>query len=129
MSSGGRAGLPLSMRKRPLVHLELHTADMPRAFGFYAELCNWRADRVDTPCGTYWGLDTGGQVTGGIVESTAATRPLWLPYVDVPDIANATSRAEELGASVLLTPREGPTGWRSVVSAPAGGQVALWQRK
>jgi predicted enzyme related to lactoylglutathione lyase len=30
---------------------------------------------------------------------------------------------------VLLEPREGPAGWRSVVSAPAGAEVALWQPK
>ena len=37
--------------------------------------------------------------------------------------------ARELGAAVLLEPREGPAGWRSVVSAPASGEIALWQPK
>jgi predicted enzyme related to lactoylglutathione lyase len=56
-------------------------------------------------------------------------RPLWLPYVEVAEIAEATARALRLGASVLLEPREGPVGWRSVVSAPAGGEIAFWQPK
>jgi hypothetical protein len=30
---------------------------------------------------------------------------------------------------VLLEPREGPAGWRSVVSTPAGGEIAFWQPK
>jgi hypothetical protein len=30
---------------------------------------------------------------------------------------------------VLLEPREGPAGWRSVVAAPAAGEIALWQPK
>jgi hypothetical protein len=30
---------------------------------------------------------------------------------------------------VLLTPREGPAGWRSVISAPQCGELALWQPK
>src|SRR5215467_11652813 len=34
-----------------------------------------------------------------------------------------------LGAAVLLEPREGPSGWRSVVSSPVAGEVALWQAK
>jgi hypothetical protein len=34
-----------------------------------------------------------------------------------------------LGASTLLDPREGPVGWRGVVAAPAGDEVALWQPK
>jgi len=30
---------------------------------------------------------------------------------------------------VLFEPREGPAGWRSVVSTPAGGEIAFWQQK
>jgi predicted enzyme related to lactoylglutathione lyase len=30
---------------------------------------------------------------------------------------------------VILEPREGPAGWRSVVAAPSGAEVALWQPK
>jgi predicted enzyme related to lactoylglutathione lyase len=56
-------------------------------------------------------------------------RPLWLPYVEVADIAEATERARGLGASVLLESREGPAGWRSVVSASEGGEIAFWQPK
>jgi predicted enzyme related to lactoylglutathione lyase len=47
----------------------------------------------------------------------------------VDDIGAVTARAERLGAAVLLQPREGPTGWRSVVAEPAGGEIALWQPK
>ena len=39
------------------------------------------------------------------------------------------SRMLALGASVLLEPREGPAGWRSVVAAPASAEIALWQPK
>jgi predicted enzyme related to lactoylglutathione lyase len=56
-------------------------------------------------------------------------RPLWLPYVEVDEVAAATDRARRFGASVLLEPREGPAGWRSVVATPAGGEIALWQPK
>jgi predicted enzyme related to lactoylglutathione lyase len=54
---------------------------------------------------------------------------MWLPYVEVDDIGTATDAARELGARVLLSPREGPGGWRSVISEPAGAEIALWQRK
>jgi hypothetical protein len=30
---------------------------------------------------------------------------------------------------VLLEPREGPAGWRSVVATPAGGEIAFSQQK
>jgi predicted enzyme related to lactoylglutathione lyase len=112
----------------PVVHVELHTGNLARACAFYAGLCGWRPESVETGAGSYLALDMGGAVGGGVVECATA-RPLWLPYVEVEEVARATERARELGAEVLLAPREGPAGWRSVVSAPAAGQVALWQRK
>jgi predicted enzyme related to lactoylglutathione lyase len=54
---------------------------------------------------------------------------VWLPYVEVPEVHAATERAHDLGAAVLLAPREGPAGWRSVVESPAGGEIAFWQQK
>jgi uncharacterized protein len=110
------------------VHLELHTGDLPAASAFYARLLGWRAERIQTRSGPYTALGLGGDVDGGIVECGAA-RPIWLPYAEVDSIGAATDRARELGASVLLGPREGPSGWRSVVSEPDAGEIALWQRK
>ena len=113
---------------QPVVHLELHTGDLPRASEFYTRLCGWRPERIHAACGSYLALDVGRELGGGIVEC-ATQRSLWLPYVEVTDIADATRRARRLGASVLLEPREGPAGWRSVVATPAGGEIALWQQK
>lgn len=112
----------------PLVHLELHTGNLPRACEFYSRLCGWRPERIVSGSKTYLALELGGDVDAGIVEC-ATRRPLWLPYVEVEEIRRATERARELEASVLLEPREGPGGWRSVVTAPAGGEIALWQPK
>ena len=112
----------------PVVHLELHTGDAAAARAFYAGLCGWRPRRIESAVGSYLALETGGGVGGGIVECRWTPRPLWLPYVEVSEIAASTERARGLGASVLLEPREGPAGWRSVVAGP-GGEVALWQPK
>jgi predicted enzyme related to lactoylglutathione lyase len=112
----------------PVVHLELHTGDLSRASAFYAQLCGWRPEQIDTANGSYHTLGLGGGVGGGIVECDTR-RPLWLPYVEVDQIDAATNRACRLGASVLLGPREGPAGWRSVVATPAGGEIAFWQPK
>ena len=113
----------------PVVHLELHTGDQAGACSFYSRLCGWRSERIDAGCGTYWALGLGGPFGGGGVVECETARPLWLPYVEVADVAEATDRARRLGASVLLESREGPAGWRSVVSAPAGGEIAFWQPK
>jgi predicted enzyme related to lactoylglutathione lyase len=112
----------------PVVHLELHTGDLPRACAFYAGLCGWRPEQVEAGSGSYLALELGGGFGGGIVECRTS-RPLWLPYVQVAEIADATERARLLGAAVLLEPREGPAGWRSVVTSPAGAEIAFWQPK
>jgi predicted enzyme related to lactoylglutathione lyase len=115
-------------QSNPVVHLELHTGDLARASAFYARLCGWLPQRVGAHCGTYWALELGGGLGGGVVECETP-RPLWLPYVEVADIAEVTERARRLGASVLLEPREGPAGWRSVIADSAGAEIAFWQPK
>ena len=111
-----------------VVHLELHTGDLPRACAFYAGLCGWRPERIQAGRCSYFALELGGGLGGGVVQC-ATRRSLWLPYVEVGEIGAATERARRLGASVLLEPREGPAGWRSVVAEPAGAEIAFWQRK
>ena len=113
---------------KPVVHLELHTADLPGARAFYSGVCGWRPEQITVQSGSYLALGMGAGLGGGIVECSAR-RPLWLPYVEVEDLGEATERARELGAQVALEPREGPAGWRSVVAAPAAGELAFWQPK
>ena len=93
----------------PVVHLELHTGDLPGARAFYAQLCGWNAERIHVSAGSYLALDLGRGDVGVILLHQIWTR--------------------ELGAAVLLEPREGPVGWRSVVAAPASGELAFWQPK
>ena len=75
---------------------------------------------------SYLALELGGRFGGGIVEC-GARRPVWLPYVQVERVDETTERARGLGASVVLEPREGPAGWRSVVTSPQAGEIAFWQ--
>ena len=112
----------------PVVHLELHTGDLPGARSLYAKLCGWRQEQVKTGAGSYLAVGLGESFGGGIVEC-GTRRPMWLPYVEVAEVGVATERARRLGASVLLEPREGPAGWRSVVGTNEGGEIAFWQPK
>jgi len=118
----------MSTPTSPVVHLELHTGNLSRACAFYTRLFGWRAEQVQTGARPYLALDLGNRIYGGVVECETE-RPLWLPYVEVADVTETTEQARRLGASVLLEPREGPAGWRSVVSARSGAEVALWQPK
>lgn len=112
----------------PVVHLELHTGDLAAARAFYGALCRWPEERIGGRQGSYLALDLASRLGGGIVECAAA-KPTWLPYVEVAAVEAATERARSLGAVVLLEPREGPHGRRSVVAAPAAGELALWEPK
>ena len=112
----------------PVVHLELHTGNLARACELYSRLCGWRVERVEAGPASYHLLDWGGGLDGGVVEC-ATSRALWLPYVQVSRVDEATERARRLGASVLLDPREGPAGWRSVVAVPEGAEIAFWESK
>jgi predicted enzyme related to lactoylglutathione lyase len=112
----------------PVVHLELHTSNLARACRFYSRLLGWRPEAISTAGRTYHSLDLGPALGGGVVECGTA-HALWLPYAEVPDIAAVTERACDLGAAVMLPPREGPLGYRSVVTTPDAGELALWQPK
>jgi uncharacterized protein len=111
-----------------LVHLELHTGRLGHARDFYAGLFGWRPDCVVTTAGRYLTMISDGEVGAGIVECSTP-RSTWLPYVEVDDIEASTARATKLGAAVLLGPREGPAGYRSVIRRAGAGEVALWQWK
>jgi predicted enzyme related to lactoylglutathione lyase len=113
-------------RASPVVHLELHTGDQAQASAFYARLLRWRPELIQAASGSYLALELGCGFGGGIVEC-GTRRPLWLPYVEVDGVDEVTEHARRLGAEVLLEPREGPSGRRSVVSSRDGGEVAFWQ--
>ena len=98
---------------KPVVHLELHTGDLPGARAFYAELCGWPEERIQARGGSYLALELGRGLGGGMVECRA-DRPVWVPYVEVSEIEAATERARRSG---------------SVVATPAAGEIALWQPK
>lgn len=112
----------------PVVHLELHTGDLAGARAFYAELCGWPQEQVHAHSDSYLALELGRGLGGGIVQCPVR-RPIWLPYVEVDQIESATEQARQGGAEVLLEPREGPAGWRSVIGTAAGGELAFWQPK
>jgi predicted enzyme related to lactoylglutathione lyase len=91
---------------------------------FYEKLLGWKASAG--PAGmTMFAGDKGpfagvaardGQVSG------------WIPYVQVTDVDDATSRAVKLGAEVVQKRTKGPAGDFAVVRDPGGASLALWQK-
>jgi uncharacterized protein len=112
----------------PVVHLELRTRDLAGSSRFLTELLGWRTEHVRVGDRSYVALDLGRRLDGGISEHDRACEG-WLPYVEVDDIDRMTERGRAIGAAVILPPREGPAGWRSILATRSGAEIALWQPK
>jgi predicted enzyme related to lactoylglutathione lyase len=56
--------------------------------------------------------------------------PVWMPYVFVADVDNATARAKQLGGAVVAGPLDVmDSGRMSVITDPTGAFISLWQAK
>ena len=112
------------------VHVELATTDVDKAKSFYSQLFNWKLSDVpmDEGGGTYTMIDSGGDGPGGGMMSHPMGGPsAWLTYVSVDDVAQATKKAQSLGATVLKDVTEVPGyGAFSVIADPTGAAIGLW---
>jgi predicted enzyme related to lactoylglutathione lyase len=88
----------------PFVHVELTTHDLPKAKEFYSALFGWQLQ--DMPMGdgkTYTMINVGDGTGGGMMTAPdPGILPHWLPYVAVDDLAAATQRAKDLGATMIM---------------------------
>jgi predicted enzyme related to lactoylglutathione lyase len=116
----------------PLVHVELNTQDVAKAKSFYQSLFGWQLNDVDMGGGKIYTLiDVGEGTGGGMMKHPMAGAPsIWLPYVQVDDIAAATAKAKSLGATVVQDVMDIPNeGSLSVVIDPTGATLGFWQPK
>jgi hypothetical protein len=116
----------------PFVHVELQTHDLDKAKTFYKGLFAWELTDVPmAPGSTYTMIGVGEGTGGGIMRHPVPNAPAaWLAYVHVDDIAVATRKARQFGATVLQDSVEVPNyGWFSVIADPTGAVLGLWQPK
>ena len=117
---------PLQSRRPPGA---AHRRSARAPVDFYARLCGWRPERIDAGAGSYLALELGERDRRGHRRVRDASARCGCPTSRSPRSPRSPSGRARSGASVLLEPREGPAGWRSVVAAPAGGEIAFWQPK
>ena len=115
---------------RPIVHVEIPSADNEAQKAFYGSLLGWQAQ--DIPMGgdfTYTMFNTG-------VDMNAALSPLGdgmepgdvLLYFHSDDLDADMARVEELGGQVILPRQEVPGfGALGMFLDPTGNRVAFWQ--
>lgn len=109
----------------PFVWFDLRTKDSATSRSFYEQLLGWEVSEV--PVGNAEVPMIGsGQPWASIVPDEAGD-PGWFPYVQVDDLAAATKRATELGATALEAPTEGPAGTYTAIKEPGGAVFALFQ--
>jgi uncharacterized protein len=115
----------------PFVHIELQTKDLAKARDFYSRLFDWKLEDIPLPGGegTYTMINVGEGTGGGMFANPDPNvPPHWLAYVGVDDIAASTSKARELGATVLQDVMQvGSYGWLSVLMDPTGAVFAMWK--
>ena len=106
---------------------ELITSDSAAAFKFYAEIFGWRSlQEMDMgPMGTYRVYGIGERGLGGMMTTPqgAPTPPMWMFYVDTPDLDAAIERATRQGAKLLNGPMDVPGGARIAQLADSQGAM------
>lgn len=115
----------------PFVHVELNTTDIKKAKEFYGKLFSWKLEDVPMGDGFYTMINVDKGTGGGMMKHPVPGAPSsWLAYVEVDDIAAATKKAKNLGATVMKEVTEVMgVGWFSVIIDPTGAALALWKPK
>ena len=111
---------------------ELLTTDFAGAFEFYSALFGWKSvqDMDMGPVGTYRVFGTGESQLGGMMNlpKGAPTPPMWLFYVETPNLDDALATAVKEGATVMNGPVDVPGGGRIVqMMDPQQAAFALHQ--
>lgn len=109
---------------------ELLTSDPEAAAKFYTELFGYTVESTDMgPMGTYRILKSGDKLRAGImsIPPQAGAHSHWFTYIAVSDVDASTRNARELGAKVVVEPKDIPDiGRFSAIDDPTGAGVGLF---
>jgi uncharacterized protein len=123
-----------------IVHFELPADDPERAAEFYRELFGWDIKKFEGSVAggmEYWMVktvptDSDGRpvrpgVNGGLMRRMYPNQPP-VNYINVENVDEAVSRAERLGAKILMgkTPVPG-MGWFAQLNDLEGNLIAVWE--
>jgi predicted enzyme related to lactoylglutathione lyase len=111
---------------------EVMTKEIEKSKAFYLPLFGWTAkESTGAAAAGYTEIMLQGRPIGGMLPMGPEFGPTpsnWMPYFAVADCAASTTKASELGASVMMGPKEIPnTGTFSVLTDPQGAHFAIFQ--
>ncbi len=112
----------------PFCHIELSTTDLVGAKGFYTKLFDWKAEGA--PQMPYAMINTGSKEVGGGIQPLPmpGAPTAWLPYVTVPSVKVALTKAAKLGGKVVLPYHPiPPNGAIGVFLDPQGAALGVWE--
>lgn len=110
---------------------ELMTSDQSAAKQFYSELFGWTLQDEPVEGMNYTIVKVDGREVGGIMpldapQVTTNPPPCWGVYVTVKDVDQTANQAVELGASVVVHPRDIPdVGRFAVIQDPQGAVLSI----
>ncbi len=108
---------------------ELMTTDVNSAKKFYSELLGWTMQDIPSCEMGYTMAKVGETEAAGIMnipDDFSQMPPSWGSYITVDDVDKQATRAEELGAKIILKPQDIPeVGRFTVISDPQGAILSL----
>lgn len=108
---------------------ELMTPDLEAAKAFYTKLFGWTLEDTQMAGMTYTLIKAGEREVGGMMATppgAAGTAPMWGTYVTVDDVDRVAQTATELGASLVVEPRDIPeVGRFCVIRDPQGALLSV----
>jgi predicted enzyme related to lactoylglutathione lyase len=108
---------------------EVLTTKVAETKAFYTALFGWTWEQMPVPGMEYFVAKSGDKQRAGLMAKPAeAPMSAWLAYLNVGKLAEATKRAESLGAKKLMGPHSMPgVGTWNVIADPTGAVVALFE--
>jgi predicted enzyme related to lactoylglutathione lyase len=107
---------------------DLATPDAQASKEFYAGLFPWEYTDYPVPDDAVYVMATINDKAAAAMFETAERHPAWASYVTVDDVGETTSKAGELGATVLAEPFDVmDVGRMSTIQDPTGAVFCLWQ--
>jgi predicted enzyme related to lactoylglutathione lyase len=127
--------MPAVKTRGRFVWYELSTSDPAAAQGFYKKIMGWGTeDFPETDSSTvYTMLKNGDTPIGGLWQLPAelasqGVPPNWLPYISTDDVDETVGEATQLGARVVVPPKDIPNMGRfAVLADPQGAMFALYK--